>query len=33
MTENKRFKMVITDDEGNFYYLDKVTGEKIRSTM
>lgn len=33
MTENKRFKMVIADDDGNFYYLDKVTGEKIRSTM
>ena len=33
MTENKRFKMVIADDDCNFYYLDKVTGEKIRSTM
>ena len=33
MTENKRFKMVIADDDGNFYYLDKVTGEKIRSTI
>lgn len=30
---DKRFKMVIADDDGNFYYLDKVTDEKIRSTM
>lgn len=32
MTE-KRFEMVIVDVQGNFYYLDKVTDEKISSTL
>lgn len=32
MTE-KRFEMVIEDTQGNFYYLDKKTGEKIKSTL
>ena len=25
--------MVITDSQGNFYYLDKKTDEKIKSTL
>ena len=29
----KRFEMVITDKQGNFHYLDNVTGEKITSTL
>lgn len=32
MTE-KRFEMVIVDIQGNFYYLDRVTDEKINSTL
>ena len=32
MTE-KRFEMIITDMDGNFYYLDKITNEKIKSTL
>lgn len=32
MTE-KRFEMVIVDVQGNFYYLDRVTDEKISSTL
>lgn len=32
MTE-KRFEMVITGVDGSFYYLDAVTGERIKSTL
>ena len=30
---DKRFEMIITDIDGNFYYLDKVANEKIKSTL
>lgn len=33
MTENKRFEMIITSVDGSFHYLDKITGEKITSTL
>jgi len=29
----KRFEMVITGVDGSFYYLDTVTGERIKSTL
>ena len=29
----KRFNMIITDAEGNFYYHDNITDEKITSTL
>lgn len=32
MTE-KRFKMIITNADGSFHYLDEITGEKITSTL
>lgn len=31
MTE--RFKMIITNADGSFHYLDEITGEKITSTL
>lgn len=33
MTENKRFTMVITGSDGSFHYWDKVTDERITSTL
>lgn len=32
MTE-KRFEMIITGMDGSFYYLDKLTGDEINSTL
>ena len=29
----KRFKMIITNADGSFHYLDEITGEKITSTL